>query len=140
VPGQETEEHKKYFTEKYKEDTENQKKQTWKDYWNWIQKFYRGTFFSAGWLEIRNELLLGLDKKSKKKTEQMLNELGKKISAEWAKDNGVRKIDTGDVKKWANYLRAAKKKDAGDGTMVLKAVREIESEANKKLKKTKDNK
>ncbi len=57
-----------------------------------------------------------------------------KISAEWAKDNNIRKINTSDVKKWAEKINKAKKRDNGNGCEIKKVLNIIEKEVDEKLK------
>jgi len=134
--NKELEKLKSYFKTKYKEDSDNQKKQSWDEYWNWIKRFYKGTFLTSGWFEERNNLLKNLNENVQTKIKNRLDELGKSIAAEWAKDNNIRKIDTTNVKIWAKKLRGAKKNDRRDGKELGKAIYEIETEINLKLKST----
>jgi len=134
--NKELEKLKSYFKTKYKEDSDNQKKQSWDEYWNWIKRFYKGTFLTSGWFEERNNLLKNLNEDAKTKIKDRLDKLGKRIAAEWAKDNNIRKLNTADVKKWGKKLRKAKKNDRRDGNGLRKAISEIETEINLKLKST----
>jgi len=51
-----------------------------------------------------------------------MNILGRIVAAEWAKDNSVRRISTGDVRRWRSWLREA----AGSGTEIrIRAVMDV---------------
>ncbi len=96
------------FRPRYRSDRNNQERQDWTAYWNWVQVFYRGNLFSAGWTrECERLLKQGEDGLSRDERVRRLNVLGRLIAAEWAKDNHVRRLDTADVRRWGRSLEKA---------------------------------
>jgi len=127
------------FRKKYVADKENQKKQTWKEYWDWIKVFYNGRSFLGvevvpGWLDKVEDLLQGLPDRVRKEMEKKFDELGEKIAGEWAKDNDVRSIDTDDLKEWNKKMEEAKNKDKGDGKELNKALDKMIEVVDEKLR------
>jgi hypothetical protein len=76
----------------------------------WFKKFYEGTVFVKGWKYHMNDMLQKVPADEKEKIRGLLDDFGKKIGYEWAKDNNVRKIDTATLQKWGNDLRTAGEK------------------------------
>jgi len=82
----------KDFRNAYDEDSANAKKQSWKEYWTWVQTFYQGNLFDAGWLRRSESLLASIkDAKERDKVRDALNSLGRQLAAEWSKDVTVRR-------------------------------------------------
>jgi len=63
----------------------------------------------------------------------MLDNLGRQIAGEWAKDNGIRKIDTPALQVWGARLKEAKRQDSGDGLRIRAALQAVQREVNQKL-------
>ena len=97
----------------------------------WYKKFMDGTFVVKGWKSRQKELLEDLEGSKREDMASLLNDLGKKIGREWAKDNDVRRIDTPMLQHWGDKLVTAKKQ--GPDTLA-KEVKNIESEVDKTLK------
>ena len=77
----------------------NQKLQTWKEYWGWVQGFYQGNLLADGWTKYSQATLKVVKAEDARPTLlKKLNRLGKLISHEWAKHDSVRKITTTDLK------------------------------------------
>jgi hypothetical protein len=103
---------------------------TEKDQQEWYRKFYEGTFLIKGWKGRMNEILKGVPSEEKEEMGGLLENLGKKIGMEWARENDVRKIDTAQLQKWGKDLQNAQKK----GTKALRErVRELNEEVDQLL-------
>lgn len=77
------------FEQSWNDDLRNRDLQPRELYFEWVDKFYDGTPFVIGWTRRQAELAEsgGLEAQS------TLDRLGLLVAAEWAKDNGVRRID-----------------------------------------------
>jgi hypothetical protein len=73
----------------------------------WFRKFYEGTFLIKGWKDRMEELLEKVPPDDREHIRGLLDNLGKKIGSEWAKDNKIRKIDSAMLKHWGNDLNTA---------------------------------
>lgn len=96
----------KHFRPRYEEDEQDRKRQLWDKYWRWVETFYSGNLLFRGWTaECRNivERIHNLDQRDR--VIARMNVLGRLISAEWAKDNAIRLIDTADIRQWGLWLR-----------------------------------
>ena len=62
-----------------------------------------------------------------------VNDLGKKISTEWAKDSRVSRISTADLLRWNIVLMKAKHAENGLGNQLEAAVLEVRAEVTRKL-------
>ena len=70
----------------YQRDRSNQKLQTWKEYWGWVQGFYQGNLLADGWTKYSQSTLdVVKAKDARTGILKKLNHLGKLISREWAK-------------------------------------------------------
>jgi hypothetical protein len=58
------------------------------------QKFLKGAFWIKGWNARVKEILQTVPEEDKVEMKKLLAELGEKIGREWAKDKGIRKIDS----------------------------------------------
>ena len=78
---------------------------------SWIKRFYQGTvLYPQGWLKVSDTVLDSLTSvQDKNNVAPRLNDLGFKISNEWAKDNAVRKITSSNIIVWGGGLRTAAK-------------------------------
>ena len=54
-----------------------------------------------------------------------INELGRIISLEWAKDSSVRKITTTDLRRWNDVMATARQSDDGSGQQIIDALRAV---------------
>lgn len=123
------------FREAYKSDTANQAKQSWEDYHGWVLTFYRGNFLDEGWTAHAKRLTSRIKNvELRSMTVDSMNRLGKKIAAEWAKDNDVRRISSKDVAAWGRLIDDAAKLDDGTGEKVRSALTKIDALAMQKTK------
>ncbi len=93
----------------------------------WFKKFYDGTVFVKGWKYHVNDMLQKVPADEKEKIRGLLEDFGKKIGYEWAKDNNVRKIDTATLKKWGDDLRIAGGKSH---EALIEKISQLDSEAD----------
>jgi len=63
-------------------------------YFIWVQRFYRGFLLSRGWTEYARGLLSKVATNIRPELTVKMNVLGRIIAAEWAKENGYRRIHT----------------------------------------------
>jgi len=124
------------FRPEYDKDQVNQKVQTWNQYSDWIAQFYKGNFASVGWTKQGQACVAPVKSKAvQHELIKLFNELGKDIAKEWAKDNGVRKINTADLNRWGGTLRAAQRADRGTGSALKSTLQAVRAEVDKKLGK-----
>jgi hypothetical protein len=122
------------YREEYDRDANNQKKQTWSQYWGWVKSFHEGSFFVSGWTDRAKEMVVGVKPGAdRKKLVKEINEFGRDICKEWAKDSSVCKVGTADLTRWGKMIEKAKKSDAGDGDELAKAIAAIREEYKKKV-------
>jgi hypothetical protein len=124
----------KDYREEYDRDATNQQKQTWAQYWSWVKSFHEGSFFVSGWTDRAKELVEGIKPgPDRKKLVKEINDFGRDICREWAKDSSVCKVGTSDLTRWGKAVEKAKKEDIGDGEELAKAIASIREEYKKKL-------
>ena len=132
------------YRPEYNRDRANQPKQSFAEYYDWVKSFYSGkqkigflmVKVQPGWTEEgRNIVNAVVDDATKKKVRAALNSLGVLISREWAKDNGVRVINTDDLRSWGGRLKSAMRQDEGDGAVIGKEIEAIRADAKGKLEK-----
>jgi hypothetical protein len=123
------------FRPEYTQDTANQRKQTWDQYWGWVKSFYKGTFFVPGWTDrakgATNVVAAG---PARRKVIKEVTDFGKEICKEWAKDASVCKIGSSDLIRWGKAVEKAKAKDDGSGEELRHAIAAIKAEYQKKTK------
>lgn len=114
-----------YFRQVYEHDAANKAKQSWHDYHGWVKTFYEGKRFPPvpGWRDREHELVA----KAPHAKEQV-HRTGKWLAAEWAKDNGVRKVSTSDLQAWGKRFSDAAKTPDG----LVAALHEVEAELRKR--------
>ena len=118
----------------YQRDHLNQKLQTWKEYWGWVQGFYKGNFLADGWTKYSQTTLdVVKSKDARPGIVKKLNRLGKLISREWAKHDSVRKITTTDLRRWHDAITEARRNDDGTGQGIQSALDKINDLAEKQL-------
>ncbi len=100
-----------------------------REYRKWLKTFYEGSFLVKGWTARKKELLASMEGQGE--AEIILDELGKLIGDEWAKDNRIRKIDTDDVKRWGEQLQETKGKP---DKKIITELKKIKKEVTKTLK------
>lgn len=125
----------KEFRSVYEKDVRNKQVQRWDEYWDWIKKFYGGTWLTKGWNQQADKLLAAVTNyEAREQVATEINRLGKLVAGEWAKDNNVRKITTGDVRKWGKALNQAREKEKGSGRVLATKLISILMEAETKLR------
>jgi hypothetical protein len=121
------------FRPEYNDDTANQQKQTWNQYWGWVKTFYDGRFFCAGWTDrAKGVTSVVTSGPKRRKIIREITIFGKDICKEWAKDPSVGKIGTADLIRWGKVVEKAKAEDDGSGTKLGRAVAAIKAEYQKK--------
>lgn len=122
------------FRAEYERDTANQGRESWRDYWYWVGKFYGGNFGVRGWTAQSKDLLAAVKSDdARDELRATLNDLGRRVAAEWSKDNGIRKIDTGDLQTYGRRLQQAKARDDGSGRALKAALDALRSDIDAKL-------
>ncbi|MDX1490357.1 MAG: hypothetical protein R3332_03665 [Pseudohongiellaceae bacterium] len=109
-----------YFLDVYHADEKNRQLQSELDYLTWVVRFYQGwELMPTGWKDLRENMLFGLVGADLKQMQQELRYLGAQISAEWAKDNSVRKIDTAMLSLWGSVIQSDFALEARKSSMQL---------------------
>ena len=110
----------------YQTDRSNQKVQSWGQYRGWVQTFYRGNLMSEGWSKF-GEVTLSTVRPAAARQAVIahINEVGRIISLEWAKDSSVRKITTADLRSWNEAMATARQSDDGSGRQIIAALRTV---------------
>ncbi len=122
------------FRPEYDRDAVNQSRESWDNYWSWITQFYDGNLFAQGWTKQSEDLLDGVRaEKTRAELRAALNALGRRAAAEWSKDNGVRKLDTNDLRTFGNRLQQAKRRDDGSGSSLRSVIGTIAAGLETKL-------
>lgn len=99
-----------YFEQVYDEDPRNQLMQTRAEYLDWVRQFYSGSdFYPFGWSDLERSLLAETEAHIRADTAEKLRRLGKRISADWAKDNRVRHITEAMLLIWSQVIQEAAK-------------------------------
>jgi hypothetical protein len=110
----------------YQSDHSNQKVQSWGQYRGWVQTFYKGNLMSDGWTKF-SEVTVSKVKSAEPRqaVTTHVNELGRIISLEWAKDSSVRKITTADLRSWNEAMATARQSDDGSGQQIIGVLRAV---------------
>ena len=82
------------FESAWLEDDVNRQAQTKDEYLGWVVSFYEGTAFVQGWTRRQADLCAGLEPAAAAAAQTRLEEFGRLVAAEWAKDNRRRRIDS----------------------------------------------
>lgn len=99
----------RHFITSYTADPDNQQVQSIEDYLNWVVSFYQGSLLSPmGWNDMSSAILTGMEDEELNRAARLREQLGLLIAAEWAKDNGVRIIDTALLGLWGEVMVTAK--------------------------------
>lgn len=96
-----------YYCRSYEKDPANRKIQTLEEYLGWVQCFYGGYGFAAGWSTYEAEIEKSLTDEERELQWPRVKQMGMVISAEWAKDNSTRKIDLNMLPVWGRTLQRA---------------------------------
>lgn len=96
------------FRPRYVEDETNRARQSWQQYWKWVQIFYSGNLLARGWTRECEVILERVQAPGQRiRLTARMNVLGRMVVAEWAKDNAVRRIGRKDIRQWRSRLRDA---------------------------------
>lgn len=114
-----------FFRGRYDADAANRAKQSWKEYADWVRSFYEGKRFPPvpGWVDRQRGLLKPLAPSDQQRMGPQIEEVGRILAAEWAKDNAVRKVSTSDLQAWGKRFG-----DARDAAALEKALAEVRAE------------
>lgn len=95
-----------YYKNVYDKDQRNQKLQTRENYLMWVVRFYKGwNLYQDGWHMTTRDILIGIDDEAaRKRMETKLFQLGKLMSAEWAKESRDRAIQSRELSIWGQAL------------------------------------
>ena len=134
------------FREVWSSDPCDVQRQSWDDYWGWVQKFYFGTGPWKGWFAYSANIVSNVKSAATKTNlSKELTTLGRRVAGEWAKDNQCRKIRTTTgivnfneagkpaIEGWADALTKATSLDSGDGNSIQQALDQIRSQVNQVL-------
>jgi hypothetical protein len=122
------------FRREYERDRANQKLQTWIQYWSWVTTFYNGTKLYPGWSsQVRSSVGMVRSKQKQDELIMLVNELGKQIAMEWAKDKGVGRISTADLIRWSPAIMAARRAENGSGERLKEVVLKVRADVARKL-------
>ncbi len=100
------------------------------DIQGWIKTFFEGNWLVPGWNARSASLLDASPPAERAALRDRLQQLGDRIAPEWARDNGVRRIDNGDLERWGKALAAARRKD---GTALDAELARIEAEVASRI-------
>ncbi|MAM71688.1 MAG: hypothetical protein CMP91_11155 [Gammaproteobacteria bacterium] len=102
---------RQYFVDYYQASPDNHEYQEQDEYLNWVRVFYQGNALSPGWHLLTEELLFESEAARHEEYSLKMANLGRQISAEWAKGNEVRLIDTRCASIWRDALIEAIERD-----------------------------
>lgn len=122
-----------FFRERYEADAENRARQTWKDYQDWVGTFYEGKRFPPvpGWRSREAEILGRLPEAARGEVRPKLEDVGRLLASEWAKDNRVRKVSTADLQAWGRAFSDA----ARDPVNLASALSRVEADLQRRLQR-----
>jgi len=117
------------FRPRYVEDETNRARQSWRQYWKWVQMFYSGNLLARGWTRECEVILERVQASEPRiRLTARMNMLGRMVVAEWAKDNAVRRIGRADIRQWRSRLRdAAGKGRIADIQLLMDTLGRIET-------------
>jgi hypothetical protein len=134
------------FRQVWSSDPCNVQRQSWDDYWGWVQKFYFGNGPWKGWFAYSADIASNVKSAATKTTlSKELTTLGRRVAGEWAKDNYCRKIRTTTgivnfneagkpaIAGWADALVKATSLDSGDGNSIQQTLDQIQSQVDQVL-------
>jgi len=100
------------FIEAYNEQVANNTNDTkLETHLQWIKRFYHGSLiYPIGWNDMIDMLVTSLDRDQVSATKR-LQDLGFRISVEWAQSNKHRKINSSNIATWGNALRTSVKRE-----------------------------
>ncbi len=108
--------------------------QTWEGYWGWIQTFYEGTRLARGWTDRARSLVAEVRSETERdRLWTRLNQIGRIIAAEWARDYDLRRVSTADLLAWGKMMEKARSRDAGDGAEIHRVLDDITGQIHGKV-------
>lgn len=96
-----------YYARAYLSDARNRQIQRDTDYFDWVIRFYKGHLLVGGWQAQQATLAKLMTPEEFAAVEERMAHLGQIVSAEWAKDNSVRRIDSRILELWGKVLKRA---------------------------------
>jgi len=97
-----------FFEAVYSADAANQLLQTREEYLGWIKSFYTGTLlYPTGWFDVQERVLATSAPENVDALGPQIEEMGRLIAAEWAKENSARAIDNRLLALWGATLQSA---------------------------------
>ena len=91
-----------FFKNEYAKDPENGRRQTEDQYLKWARRF------SNYWAQLSMLVTKRLCKELSLATLRLRSEdLGRMIAAEWSKHNGIRRINSGDLRRWRRAIKSS---------------------------------
>ncbi len=97
-----------FFEAAYSADAANQLLQTREEYLGWIKSFYTGTLlYPTGWFDVQERVLATSAPENVDALGPQIEEMGRLIAAEWAKENSARAIDNRLLALWGATLQSA---------------------------------
>lgn len=93
-----------YFREVFRGDEANRARQSEEEYLGWVRRFYEGRRALPSWQEMTESLSREVGEDQRLLVQDLGFRLGRRIAAEWAKDNAVRRIDTGMLSLWGSVI------------------------------------
>ncbi len=123
------------FRPHYERDPANGQKQTWEQYWGWVESFYRGNLLARGWSDRAR--LAGGERPLGGRAPRLrsrLNALGREIGAEWAKDYDTRRIGSAELLAWGKMMEKARDRDDGSGGEIHRTLEAIGAEHHRKVR------
>ena len=97
-----------FFEAAYSADAANQLLQTREEYLGWIKSFYTGTLlYPTGWFDVQERVLATSAPENVGALGPQIEEMGRLIAAEWAKENSARAIDNRLLALWGATLQSA---------------------------------
>ena len=133
------------FRAAYDRDIPDHRYQTWDgndSYWYWVQAFYNGHMVRAlgfrvkhiaGWTARVQGVTAAVAPSARPALVLAFNTLGRSLAIEWAKDDHVGHVSTGDLQRYGRELEAARRSDNGQGEAIRRAIERIQSEINQRL-------
>ena len=94
-----------YYEAAWQADEANATRQPLADYLRYVGDFYNGSILAPGWRKAQASLLRDADPRDRILLEPKATCLGQILSAEWAKDNAVRRIDSARLAAVAREVR-----------------------------------
>lgn len=130
------------FRQQYQADARNAARQTFEEYWGWVRSFLvEGGAGQRGWLQQGDDVLGRVgDAATARELRARMQDIGKAIAAEWAKQSRYRRIHSTllqgspNLFDWGQRLKKAASEDTGDGASLARALDAIERDVRKALR------